>query len=59
MTGWVGCNVGIEVEAGCWGGVDDRFLLADSTRAARAGNFRFLSIVVVVLVKDVDDVALM
>ena len=41
---------GVGVCLRCSGGVEVLFLLTDSTRAARAGSFLFLSIAVTVLV---------
>jgi hypothetical protein len=51
-----GGNVGVGVCVGCSGGVDIRFLLTDSTRAARAGSFLFLSIAIVSVFHRLDNV---
>ncbi len=53
-----GGNVGVGVCVRCSGGVDIRFLLTDSTRAARAGSFLFLSMAIVSVMHRYDNLAL-
>ena len=50
--------VGVGVCVRCSGGVDMRFLLTDSTRAARAGSFLFLSMALVSVFHRSDHVGL-